>query len=50
MSYVIAAYGITGLCLVLYGLTLARERKRQKAALSQARESDHSPEADREFR
>ena len=42
MSYVIAAYGITGLCLALYGLALVRERTRQKKTLNQARRSDNS--------
>ena len=38
MSYVIAAYGITGLCLGLYGLALRRERARQLKNLNQTQE------------
>ena len=39
MSYVIAAYSITGLCLAVYALNLFRERSRQRKTLQQDRES-----------
>ncbi len=40
MSYVVAAYGITALALVVYGLRLARERRTLRRELAIEMESN----------
>jgi CcmD family protein len=41
VSYVIAAYGVTGLTLGLYSLYLLRARGRERKTLSQTQESNN---------
>ena len=41
MSYVIAAYGVTGVALVSYALYLVRERARERKSLAGARETNN---------
>ena len=41
MSYVIAAYGVTGLTLAFYALHLVRERAQQRKTLAGTQESNN---------
>jgi heme exporter protein CcmD len=41
VSYVIAAYGITGLTLVLYASYLVRERARTRKTLARTQETNN---------
>jgi CcmD family protein len=41
MSYVVAAYGVTGLTLGLYALFLLRERSRHRKTLAETQESNN---------
>ncbi len=41
MSYVIAAYGVTGVALVAYTVYLVRERARERKTLAGARETNN---------
>ena len=41
MSYVIAAYGVTGITLVLYAVHLLRERARARKTLVATQESNN---------
>lgn len=41
MSYVVAAYGVTAVTLVLYAIHLVRERARERKTLAAGQESNN---------
>ena len=41
MSYVIAAYGVTGVTLVFYAFYLFRERSRERKTLDRTQETNN---------